>query len=77
MSTAPLVLDPETPAPVEEGPEAGVVYVHLLGFCHTTGRCSCGWTGRRRLLRAAAEQDAWAHAAQRGCTVASPLILAW
>jgi hypothetical protein len=57
--------------------EHGVVSVHSLGFGNTTAWCSCGWAGRRRLLKAVAMQDAWAHAAQDSCEVSSPLLLAW
>ena len=55
----------------------GVVSVHRLGPFDTTARCSCGWSGRRRLIKAAAEQDAWTHAMQDRCEVSSPLVLVW
>lgn len=35
----------------------GVVAVHSYGFGHSAAACSCGWTGRRRYLKAAAEQE--------------------
>lgn len=54
-----------------------VVYVHSLGLAHATAACTCGWSGRRRILRAAAEQDAWLHAMAERCQVASPLVLTW
>jgi hypothetical protein len=73
MSATALLVDVET-APLDE---QGVVSVHRLGVGHTTAGCSCGWAGRRRLLRAAAEQDAWAHAATDRCAVSSPLVYAW
>lgn len=54
-----------------------VVCVHSLGLAHATAACTCGWSGRRRILRAAAEQDAWLHAMAERCQVASPLVLTW
>lgn len=51
-----------------------VVAVHRAGICHSTAVCSCGWRGRRRLLVAAAEQDAWGHAIDAGCDVSFPLV---
>ena len=55
----------------------GVVSVHNLGFGHSTAACSCGWAGRRRRLKAAAAQDAWAHSMHDRCSVSSPLMIAW
>lgn len=52
----------------------GTVYVYNRGFGHSTATCSCGWAGRRRRLKAAAEQDAWSHCAFDGCTVSVPLV---
>lgn len=52
----------------------GTVYVYNRGFGHSTANCSCGWAGRRRRLKAAAEQDAWAHCARIGCAVSVPLV---
>jgi hypothetical protein len=69
MSATALLVHPARTSP-------NVVSVHLLGLFDTTARCSCGWAGRRRFLKAAAEQDAWAHAMQVGCEVSSPLVLA-
>ena len=43
----------------------GVVAVHNYGFGHSVAACSCGWTGRRRYLKAAAEQDAWMHSVRQ------------
>lgn len=79
MSATALLVDVETaPSDATEHWSAhGVVSVHLLGLANTTARCSCGWVGRRRLLKAAAEQDAWAHSARDGCVVSSPLVLTW
>ena len=53
----------------------GVVAVHNFGFGHSTATCSCGWTGRRRCLKAAAEQDAWVHSMHEKCAIAFPLVI--
>ena len=55
----------------------GVVSVHILGLAKAIAACSCGWAGHRRFLRAAAEQDAWAHAIHDRCWVSSPLLIDW
>ena len=54
--------------------ENGVVAVYKYGFGHSAAYCSCGWTGRRRHLKAAAEQDAWAHSMREKCTISVPLV---
>lgn len=53
---------------------AGMVVVRHFGFAHTVAACSCGWKGKRRYLKAAAEQDAWMHSIQRHCAIAVPLV---
>jgi hypothetical protein len=55
----------------------GIVSVHNLGFGRSTAACSCGWAGRRRRLKAAATQDAWAHCLVDKCSVSSPLVVVW
>jgi hypothetical protein len=55
--------------------EQGVVAVHNYGFGHSAAACSCGWTGRRRYLKAAAEQDAWVHSMHEKCDIAVPLVI--
>jgi hypothetical protein len=55
--------------------ERGVVAVHNYGFGHSMAACSCGWTGRRRYLKAAAEQDAWVHSMHEKCAIAVPLVI--
>ncbi len=55
-------------------PVLGVVCVQDFGFGHRTARCSCGWAGKRRYVKAAAEQDAWMHSIHERCTVAVPLV---
>ncbi|WP_263994978.1 hypothetical protein [Mycobacterium yunnanensis] len=57
--------------------ESGVASVRRLGRFDATASCSCGWSGRRRVLTAAAEQDAWAHAMRDRCEVSTPLVLTW
>jgi hypothetical protein len=51
----------------------GVVAVHHYGLGHSAAMCSCGWAGRRRYLKAAAEQDAWVHAMRQKCDI--PLVI--
>jgi hypothetical protein len=53
----------------------GVVAVHKYGFGHSEAVCSCGWTGRRRHLKAAAVQDAWEHSVCEKCIVSMPLVV--
>jgi hypothetical protein len=53
----------------------GVVAVHNYGFGHSSAACSCGWMGRRRYLKAAAEQDAWVHAMHEKCDISVPLVI--
>jgi hypothetical protein len=53
----------------------GVVAVHNYGFGHSTAACSCGWTGRRRYQKAAAEQDAWLHSMHEKCEIAVPFVI--
>ena len=61
--------------PRPDAVEQGVVAVHNYGFGHSTAACSCGWTGRRRYLKAAAEQDAWMHSMHEKCDIAVPLVI--
>jgi hypothetical protein len=53
----------------------GVVAVRDYGFAHRAAVCTCGWTGRRRYLKAAAEQDAWMHSIHEKCVVSVPLVM--
>jgi hypothetical protein len=53
----------------------GVVAVHKHGFADCTAACTCGWTGRRRYLKAAAQQDAWMHSIDNKCVVSVPLVM--
>jgi hypothetical protein len=53
----------------------GVVAVHEYGFARSTAVCTCGWAGRRRYLKAAAEQDAWMHSIHDSCAVSVPLVM--
>ncbi|MFG1932774.1 hypothetical protein ACGFK1_19340 [Mycobacterium sp. NPDC048908] len=61
--------------PRSDDVEHGVVAVRNYGFAHSQAACSCGWTGRRRYLKAAAEQDAWLHSLHRRCDIAVPLVI--
>jgi hypothetical protein len=58
-----------------EVPAHGLVAVHDYGFVHLAAACSCGWTGRRRYLKAAAEQDAWVHSMHEKCEISVPLVI--
>lgn len=62
-------------SPRPDALQHGVVAVHNYGFGHSTAACSCGWAGRRRYLKAAAEQDAWVHAMHQKCDIAVPLVI--
>jgi hypothetical protein len=53
----------------------GVVAVFDYGFAHVAAVCSCGWTGRRRYLKAAAQVDAWEHSIDEKCDVSVPLVI--
>jgi len=55
--------------------EPGVVAVHRHGLGHSVAVCSCGWTGHHRLLKAAAQQDAWIHSMHQKCRVSVPLVI--
>jgi hypothetical protein len=48
--------------------------VYRLYIGSYVAECSCGWFSPRRLLKAAACQNAWAHAAQSGCRLRVPLM---
>ena len=54
---------------------SATVAVVRVGVGNSYAVCSCGWSGARRLLKAAACQDAWAHAAQEGCDISNPLVI--
>jgi hypothetical protein len=51
-----------------------VVSVYRVRIGNWYAACSCGWSGRRRTLKAMACQDAWMHAAHGGCEVNVPLV---
>jgi hypothetical protein len=55
--------------------EHGVVAVYNYRFAHSVAACSCGWTARRRFIKAAAQQDAWVHSMHDKCTVSFPLVI--
>ena len=52
-----------------------MVTVHNFRLGHSIAQCSCGWTGRRRYLKALATQDAWMHSAHAKCELSVPLVL--
>jgi hypothetical protein len=54
--------------------ESGTAAVYRLRIGSYVAECSCGWSAPRRMLKAAAYQDVWAHAARRGCQLRHPLI---
>ena len=61
----------EADRPCGESQSAAVYRLRIGSY---KAECSCGWSAHRRLLKAAACQDAWAHAAQSGCHLRQPLI---
>ncbi len=73
MSVALVVEAGDFPDP--DAVTLGVVAVHAYGFAHSTAVCTCGWAGRRRYLKAAAEQDAWMHSIHDSCVVSVPLVM--
>ncbi|MCV7279012.1 hypothetical protein H7J88_05055 [Mycolicibacterium flavescens] len=60
--------------PAVDARSLGTVTVRYLGLARSHADCSCGWTGKLRLLKAAAEQDAWMHSIHERCQVAVPLV---
>jgi len=71
---APIAIDAgDLPRP--DALDHGVVAVCNYGFGHSTAACSCGWTGRRRYLNAAAAQDAWMHSMHEKCAISTPLVI--
>jgi hypothetical protein len=59
------------PAPNAHGVSAVLHY----GFAHFAATCSCGWAGRRRYLKAAAQVDALQHAAHENGDAAVPFVV--
>jgi hypothetical protein len=53
----------------------GMVAVHRIRLGRYRAVCACGRSSKHRLLKAAACQDAWAHAARFGCRLRRPLVL--
>jgi hypothetical protein len=72
--TAALPIDVDGPAR-RDGLAHGVVCVYNHGFGHLEAVCSCGWTGRRRHLKAVAIQDAWVHSMHENGAVSFPLVI--
>jgi len=64
---------PRRPAKPADSPAQGTAYVVRVDIWRW-GMCTCNtWSGRRRLLKASAIQDAQKHALTNGCALASPL----
>ncbi len=72
MSIAVPIETGDIPLPLSPG----VVAVLEYGFARFAATCSCGWTSRRRFLRAAANIDAWEHSLHEKCDVSVPLVIA-
>jgi hypothetical protein len=53
----------------------GCTTVYRLHVGRYVAACSCGWSARRRIVKAMACQDAWMHAARGGCDVSVPLVI--
>jgi len=52
-----------------------IVTVYRVRVANSYAACSCGWSARRRILKALACQDAWMHAARGDCDVNVPLVI--
>jgi hypothetical protein len=52
----------------------GIVRVLITPRPRQRAVCTCGWRGRRRLLRSFAVHDAHLHAIRVGCNPAVPLV---
>jgi len=52
----------------------GIVRVRVRPWSRHISSCSCGWRGRRRVMRSRSVLDALLHAASRGCHPAVPLV---
>jgi hypothetical protein len=52
----------------------GIVRVLIAPLPRQKAVCTCGWRGRRRLLRSFAVADALLHASRAGCHPAVPLL---
>jgi hypothetical protein len=56
--------------------DAGRLDDGVVTVAHRTPICTCGWTGRRRAAEFLARDDAWMHAADRGCVPGVPFVAA-
>ena len=52
----------------------GIVRVLIAPLLRQQAVCTCGWRGRRRLLRSFAVHDAHRHASRDDCHPAVPLV---
>jgi hypothetical protein len=55
--------------------ELGRAAVYRSHIGSSIAACSCGWSARRRILKAMACQDAWMHSARGGCDLNVPLVI--
>lgn len=69
-----VAIDERAPESSAAGSGLGTVTVCHFGPARSRAGCSCGWSGKRRVLRAAATQDAWLHSIHERCEVAVPLV---
>jgi hypothetical protein len=52
-----------------------VITVYNYGLGQSKARCSCGWAGGRRSMKALATHDAWTHFAHDKCLLSVPLVI--
>jgi len=55
--------------------DLGRAAVYRVHIGSNIAACSCGWSARRRTLKAMACQDAWTHSAGSGCDLNVPLVI--
>jgi hypothetical protein len=74
-TTAPIAATDSGDLPRPDVLMNGLAAVHNYGFGHSMAACSCGWTARRRYLKAAAKQDVWVHSMHEKCDISIPLVI--
>ncbi|BBY46872.1 hypothetical protein MARA_03020 (plasmid) [Mycolicibacterium arabiense] len=57
-----------------DSPTAEIVRVLVAPRRRRQSECTCGWRGRRRVLRSLSVLDALDHAARAGCHPGVPLV---
>ena len=55
--------------------DLGCAAVYRSHIGNYVAACTCGWSARRRILKAMACQDAWMHSARGDCDVSVPLVI--